>query len=336
MEKLRSQLLVAFLMGVLMPRLMLNIGSWIDRPEPSEPKQTQMETSTQEPTQTDPPVQIQPIQTNYIPVLVSDNRIVMMELEEYTLGVVLAEMPASFEEEALKAQAIAARTYALRRYILGDRHRDMAVCTDSHCCQAYLTQTQYLQTRGNTENLQRIRKAVQATKGMVLTYGGTLAESTYFSCSGGRTEDAVAVWGTDIPYLQAVDSPGEERANAYWDSVYLTAADFQKVLNRKLNGTPQSWFGQQTRTDGDGVSTIVIGGITYSGIQMRKILGLNSTVFTIKPDSKGVMIETFGKGHRVGMSQYGADAMAAIGKTCEEILTYYYQGTRIDKWENIG
>ena len=198
-----------------------------------------------------------------------------------------------------------------------------------------MTQEQYLQTRGTMEDIRRVQNAVQATMGQVLIYGEGLAESTYFSCSGGRTEDAVAVWGTDIPYLQAVDSPGEELAGAYKDSVYFTSEELKKALNRELTGTPESWLGKQTFTDGSGVATMVIGGITYSGTQLRKLLGLNSTMFCMIPDAGGITVETLGKGHRVGMSQYGADAMAEAGCTYEQILAHYYQGTRIDKWEDF-
>lgn len=329
MDKFWRQIVAAFLMGTLLPRLMLNVGSWMapkeELPAESAPPQQQV---TCAPTAPEQPWRL--------PVFVAQNKIVVMEIEEYVLGVVLAEMPATFEMEALKAQAVVARTYALRRFTLGDRHPDMAVCTDSQCCQAYMTEEEYLQYRGTQADVDKIYQAVQETKGQVLTYDGALAETTYFSCSGGRTEAAVAVWGTDIPYLQAVDSPGEEGAVAYWSSTYFSAADFARALGRELEGKPESWLGKRTFTDGAGVATMVIGGITYTGTQLRKLLGLNSTAFTMTADLGGITVEVLGRGHRVGMSQYGADAMAVSGSSYAEILTYYYQGTRIDKWENIG
>lgn len=329
MDKFWRQIVAAFLMGTLLPRLMLNVGSWMTPKEklPAEPTPPQQQATS---------APIDPEQPWHLPVLVAQNKIAMMELETYVLGVVLAEMPASFELEALKAQAVVARTYALRRFTLGDRHPDMAVCTDSQCCQAYMTEEEYLQHRGTHTDVGKIYKAVQETKGQVLTYDGALAETTYFSCSGGRTEDAAAVWGTDIPYLQAVDSPGEEGAVAYWSSTYFSAAEFAEALGRELGGKPASWLGKRTFTDGAGVATMVIGGITYTGTQLRKLLGLNSTAFTMTADSDGITVEMLGRGHRVGMSQYGADAMAVSGSSYTEILAYYYQGTRIDKWENIG
>ena len=331
MNKIWRQIIVAFLAGTLMPQAMLRIGSWISPKETMEQEQTLAPTIVQ----TESPRQPEVITVSYIPVLTEDDRITLMELEEYTLGVVLAEMPASFYAEALKAQAVAARTYALRRYVLGDRHTDKAVCTDPQCCQAYMTKEQYLKTHGDEENLQRVHEAVQATKGQILTYQGNLAETTYFACSGGRTEDAVAVWGTDIPYLQAVDSPGEENANSYWRSTYFTKEEFENALGRALAGTPESWLGKKTFTEGSGVATMVIGGITYSGTQLRKLLGLNSTVFSMEADDAGILVETYGNGHRVGMSQYGADAMAQQGSSYQQILLHYYNGTRIDKWEDF-
>ena len=332
MDKIWSQIIVAFLMGALLPRAMLHVGSWMS-PRETMPAETAEAPATMQTEATKP---TESLIANYLPVLVEENRIIMMELEEYTFGVVLAEMPASFHPEALKAQAVAARTYALRRYALGDRHKDKAVCTDSHCCQAYMSMEQYLRSHGTDEDAQRIRQAVQATRGQVLTYGGKLAESTYFSCSGGRTEDAIAVWGTEIPYLQAVDSPGEEEADPYWRSICFSAEEFAKALGRNLTGSPTSWLGKQTFTEGNGVATMEIGGITYTGTQLRKMLGLSSTVFQMTADADGITVETLGNGHRVGMSQYGADAMAEQGNTYAQILLYYYRGTRIDKWENIG
>ena len=332
MNKIWRQIIVAFLAGVLMPQAMLRVGSWMAPTEPEPMEQTQVLTTAQ--TESTKPDLV--VTVNYLPVLISDDRIVMMELEEYILGVVLAEMPASFHTEALKAQAVAARTYALRRYVLGDRHTDKAVCTNPHCCQAYMTQEQYLKSHGSSADVLRVQEAVLATRGQILTYQGNLAETTYFACSGGRTEDAVAVWGTDIPYLQAVDSPGEENANSYWRSTYFTKEEFENALGRSLSGSPESWLGKQTFTDGSGVATMVIGGITYTGTQLRKLLGLNSTVFTMEADVAGILVETYGNGHRVGMSQYGADAMAQQGSNYQQILLHYYCGTRIDKWEDFG
>ena len=131
-----------------------------------------------------------------------------MKMNDYLTEVLLGEMPAEFEMEALKAQAVAARTYTAKAAITGGKHGDGSVCSDSACCQAYLPQETYLMLGGTEENLEKINKAVLETTGLVLAYDGNLIEATYFSCSGGSTEDAAAVWGTEYPYLQAVASPG--------------------------------------------------------------------------------------------------------------------------------
>ena len=337
MDKGWKQVLAAVILGVFVPKIILSAAGWIvPRQQSSVQEQPQTEaTSASQPTEATAEVPEQIV--TYLPVLTGAGEVTVMELEEYIRGVVLAEMPASFEEEALKAQAIVARTYALKRQEEGIRHPDGAVCTDHTCCQAYISDKDYLaEGRGNQTCIDKIAQAVEATQGQVLTYEGTLIEATYFSCSGGRTEDAVAVWGTDVPYLQAVDSPGEENADAYWEQVYFTATEFAAALGRTLTGAPSSWLGKVTYTDGGGVATMYIGGICYEGTQLRALLGLNSTIFTMTASSGGITVDMLGHGHRVGMSQYGADAMAVTGSTCEEILAYYYQGTRIDKINTLG
>lgn len=336
MDKGWKQVLAAVILGVFAPKIILSAAGWILPGQSAASGQNQVgETTSSQSTEESTvwPEQM----ASYLPVLTGAGNVTVMELEEYIRGVVLAEMPASFEEEALKAQAIVARTYALKRQEEGNRHPAGAVCTDHTCCQAYISDGDYLsEGRGDRASIDRIARAVRSTRGQVLTYQGKLIEATYFSCSGGRTEDAAAVWGTDVPYLQAVDSPGEEKADAYSGRVYFTAAEFAAALGRSLSGTPDSWLGKVTYTDGGGVATMYIGGICYEGTRLRTLLGLNSTIFTMAASSGGITVDMLGHGHRVGMSQYGADAMAVKGSRCAEILAYYYQGTRIDKIRALG
>lgn len=256
-----------------------------------------------------------------------------MLLEEYITGVVLAEMPAQFESEALKAQAVVARTYALRRLEQGGKHSDGAVCTDSDCCQGYRSADQYASGGGSKENIEKIRQAVMSTAGQVLTYKGELIEATYFSCSGGQTEDALAVWGADIPYLKSTASPGEENAAHYTDTVHMTLEEFIACVDTQLPDDPRDWFGPVRYTAGGGVDTIRIGERTYKGTEVRAMLALRSTDFTMRYTGKDIEIVTRGFGHRVGMSQYGADAMAAAGYSYDQILAHYYQGTTLQDWE---
>lgn len=327
MDKAWKQIVMAVILGILLPRLILSAALWLTGPRIPQ---------TERPDDTGQTETQDPVPENGIPVLTREGTVTVMDLEEYVAGVVLAEMPASFEPEALKAQAVVARSYALRRFSERDRHPEGAVCTDPGCCQSFMTREEYLQERGNETEMEKVLRAVRQTAGQILTYAGEVIEATYFSCSGGRTEDAKAVWGTDVPYLQAVDSPGEEGAEAYWERNTYTAAEFAAALGRRLSGSPESWMGAVTYTEGGGVATMYIGGIGYGGTELRKLLDLNSTVFTVKVNGNTVTVETLGHGHRVGMSQYGADAMAVTGQDYRQILEHYYPGTRIDKWEPMG
>lgn len=326
MKTMYKDILTAVLMGLVVPGILLNFGVML------LDSGTEGETVT-EPMQTEEPfvVETAPLRSVALPMNLrsADGSVDEMDMDTYLVGVVLAEMPVSFEEEALKAQAVVARTYARKAYETGGKHGDGSVCTQANCCQAYLSESDYLAKGGTKEGLAKVRAAVTATSGYVLTYEGTLIEATYFSCSGGSTEDAAAVWGTDLPYLQAVSSPGEENAAHYTDTVTFTAREFQDALGVSLTGRPSEWFRNVTYTDGGGIATMVIGEKAYKGTELRSLLGLRSTAFSITTDAESITVTTRGFGHRVGMSQYGADAMAVTGSTYAEILAHYYQGTQL-------
>ena len=260
-----------------------------------------------------------------IPILKEGMDAAQMPLEEYLVGVLLGEMPPSFHPEALKAQAVVARTYTIKRNTQSPKHPDGALCIDPSCCQAYADPGSY-----TADQQKKIRQALAQTENLVLTYQGNLIDATYFSCSGGRTEAAVAVWGTDVPYLQSVESPGEELASAYLDSVTYTVAELEERLDVGLDDAPNQWFTDITYTPGGGVERMKIGGREFSGTELRSLLNLRSTVFTLTSQGKSVTITTRGYGHRVGMSQYGAEAMAQEGKDYLEILAHYYPGTTLE------
>ena len=260
-----------------------------------------------------------------IPVLRGDQEVMWMPMEEYLEGVLLGEMPVSFHPEALKAQAVVARTYTVKRSTQSPKHAEGAVCTDSACCQAYAELSDFTQTQ-----LEKIRTATRETAGQVLTYNEMLIDATYFSCSGGRTEAAVAVWGTDVPYLQAVDSPGEGFSSAYLDTVTYSIEEFSELLHTDLQGDQSTWFSDITYTPGGGVESMLICGKEYTGTQLRSLLKLRSTAFYMTALGDSVTITTRGYGHRVGMSQYGAEAMAQSGSKYEEILAHYYPGTVLE------
>ena len=318
MKYIWKDVYLAGIMGILVPGLLLNVG--VKAYDEAEQNQivTEAMVIVTEPT---------PVEKTSVPILLKNEGVVTeLDLEEYLVGVVLAEMPTSFGEEALKAQAVVARTYTIRAKEGKGKHDDGDICGDSACCQAYLAPIDY---GGTEEALLKVRNAVVSTAGQVLTYDGKLIEATYFSCSGGATEDAVAVWGTEVPYLQSVESPGEEKATYYTDSIIFPVQEFADKLGVTLKGNAASWFGKVTYTAGGGVDTMVIGGVSFKGTELRKALGLRSTAFTVAAGEKEIVITTRGYGHRVGMSQYGADAMALAGSTYEEILTHYYTGAEL-------
>lgn len=312
MRPLWKDILAAVWLGILLPGIVLNIFVLKERHG-----QVQIAHAQQ--------TQQMKISGYEIPVRDPDGLRTYMDMDIYLTGVLLAEMPADFHEEALKAQAVAARTYTRKACTTGGKHGDGSVCTDSACCQAYMAEEAYLARGGTTENLEKVRRAVEATSLMVLVHGGELIEATYFSSSGGRTEAALEVWGTDYPYLQPVSSPEDSSEKA----VSYSHTEFQNLLGKTLTGNPKEWFGAVTYTKGGGVDTMEICGESYTGVELRALLGLRSTRFVIKPQEQTMTITTTGYGHRVGMSQYGANSMAEAGSTWQAILQHYYPGTNV-------
>ena len=324
-----KETVISAVMGFVVPWVCLSFVVALGGREGTVPVRDPADTGAEEITSTDAQA---PEAGMELAVLI-DGQVTQMELEEYIAGVVLAEMPAEFETEALKAQAVVARTYALRRMETGNKHDNCDVCGDPNCCQGYKPVEEYLKRGETQENVDKIRGAVSATAGQVLVYDGELIEATYFSCSGGQTEDALTVWGTDIPYLRSTESPGEEDAAHYTDTVFMTREEFITCVDTPLSGPASTWLGPVTYTTGGGVNTIQIGGRTYKGTEVRAMLGLRSTDFTMTAKGDGIEVVTRGFGHRVGMSQYGADAMAVTGSGYREILAHYYQGTDLIHYE---
>lgn len=269
--------------------------------------------------------------------LLQGGAVTELSLSEYLTGVLLSEMPASFQAEALKAQAVAARTFTLRNMAAG-KHEDADLCADSGCCQAWTSRDALQDKLGNafSQYWDKAAQAVAETDGMVLTYDGQLIDAVYFSCSGGTTEDAVAVWGGDVAYLQSVESPGEEISAKFETEAAFTPAEFSRILTAAnpacdFSGSVESWFGETVATDGGGVATMEIGGQVFQGTELRTLLNLNSAKFTVDANAAEIRFTVSGYGHRVGMSQYGAEAMARAGSTFEEILLHYYTGVTLTR-----
>ena len=264
-----------------------------------------------------------------------------MDLGEYLLGVVRAEMPASFQLEALKAQAVAARTYTLYKLQTGGNHGDTAdICTDHTCCQAYIGEERARANWGEDADTyeRKIEEAVTATDGEVILYGGVPILAVFHSSSAGLTRPAGEVWLSDLPYLQAVSSPeSSESIPNYYSRVEFPAEDLrQKLLaafpEADLSGPLETWLGDALRDSAGSVSTLSVGGVTAKGSALRSALGLRSACFTWEAREGEAVFFVTGYGHGVGMSQYGANAMAEAGADYREILTHYYTGVTVDPY----
>lgn len=282
-----------------------------------------------------------------IKVYMNDQKkVVVMKLEEYLLGVLAAEMPASFEIEALKAQAIAARTYALGRAtkLYGSNsdktHNGADVCIDPGHCQAWISKNTAMERWGFLSSFRywnKICKAVSNTSGQVLEYNNVLINPLFHSNSGGHTENVEDVWtGVSEPYLRGVESFGEDTFKEYKNEVILEPQQMIKILKEY---SPKIELNQEDiisdieikkYSSGDRVIDIKIGNITMKGTEFRKIFQLKSTniKFAQLPDGN-ISITTFGYGHGVGMSQCGANYLAKKGAGCEDILKHYYKGVEI-------
>jgi stage II sporulation protein D len=266
-----------------------------------------------------------------------DGEIVSMDLEEYILGVVAAEMPASYELEALKAQAVAARTYTLHLKHNGgcSAHPGADVCTSSSHCQAYLTEEEMKNAWGNNYKKHRakIDEAVQSTRGEEIYYRGEEIQVFYFSSSGGMTENCANVYQESLPYLVSVDSPGEEGYSNYYGKVTISYGEFVGKMEAfspgiALSGTADD-IGKITRYESGRVQSIRIGDESFTGREIRQIFRLNSTNFTIKAKDE-ITFSTIGFGHGVGMSQTGANEMAKGGADYIEILQHYFTGVTVE------
>lgn len=261
-----------------------------------------------------------------------------LKLDEYLYGVVSSEMPADFEKEALKAQAVVARTYTIYKIKNSNKHENADICDDSKCCQAWITKEDRL-NRWNEDvreaNWNKIVEAVNETKGKIITYNNEPINAFFHANSGGTTEVPINVWGgSGYPYLQSVSTSGEENYSQYSSEVTLTKNEFEAKIKEKHNDFEIDWNQEKCievleYTDGYRVKTIKIGNQNLSGVEVRTILGLKSANFVVDIEGENIKFEVKGYGHGVGMSQTGADSMAKEGKNYEEIIKHFYTGVEI-------
>lgn len=271
--------------------------------------------------------------------LTKEERIETVPLETYVQGVLAGEMPIDFELEALKAQAIAARTYIVRRIGLKDKSGmkvQQADVTDTVEHQVYVPVTALSRKwTGDVKktNLAKLKQAVEETRGLVITYEGEPIQATFFSTSNGYTENSEDYWEQSLPYLRSVASPWDaDISPRYKETTTLTKTEFYLKMGlsgKKASAKPS--IKVTGKTDGNRIKTVKINGASFSGREVRERLGLASSQFswTIKKDS--ITITTFGFGHGVGMSQWGANGMAKDGRLAEDIIRHYYTGTKVEQ-----
>ncbi len=274
--------------------------------------------------------------------LLSNGEVQNLTMEQYLVGAVGAEMPAAFELEALKAQAVALRTYVIyKQSFEKDRHSNADICSDSSCCAAWNSEDTLREKWGDDYDTyySKILQAVNETDGLYLTYGGEPALAVFHSSSSGATEDSSQVWGTAMPYLISVKTPeNEENVPGFVSSVTMTENEFMEVFKESYPeadfsaGLPDSIEGMIYDLSGR-LSKITIGGIEISGTTLRSMYNLRSATITISFSGNDIVLTTSGYGHGVGMSQYGANVMAKSGSSFSDILAQYYPGTVLTKAE---
>ena len=260
-----------------------------------------------------------------------------VKLDEYLCNVVSAEMPATFEQEALKAQAIVARTYTIYK-ILNKKHDNADICDDSTCCQAWISKDDRLakwEENQRESNWQKICSAVNETSGKIITYENKPIDAFFHSNSGGITEVPVNVWGgTGYPYLQSVETSGENTYTQYASEVTLSQEELINKLKEKYSDISIDFTNSEDikileYTESKRVKTVKFGNHEISGVEARTLFGLKSTNFEISIDGNNIKFSVKGYGHGVGMSQTGADSMAKNGSRAEEIIKHFYTGVEI-------
>jgi len=339
-DMIRQSVLVS---AVLMAALFLGPMAVI-RPFPERvtapPRQEQEPAGTAAPA----PAPEESRDADVILTVLMDGKPEQMELGDYLVGVLRAEMPAAFHPEALKAQAAAARTYTLHKMLSGSRHADADICTDAACCQAYRDEAAAREEWGEQAEgyEQKVRQAVAATDGQAVLYGGVPILAVFHAASAGMTRSAGTVWQSELPYLQAVSSP-EPTASIpdYYSRAAFTAAEFRAAVRptcpeARLTGDVGTWLTGAVTDDAGSVVTVQVGGVTVKGSTLRAALGLRSACFEWEVEDGALVFYVTGYGHGVGLSQYGADRMAREGADWREILTHYYSGVTIGTFSGAG
>ncbi len=262
-----------------------------------------------------------------------------LDLDTYLYGVVSSEMPASFDLEALKAQAVVARTYTIYQIKNGGKHENANVCDSSLCCQAWISKENRLsrwEENSREEYWNKIVKAVNETKGKLALYNGEPINALFHSNSGGSTELSINVWGGDFPYFKTVESSGEENYSSYSSEVQVSKdVLIQKMLEKysgfEINFEDPECIKILEYTDSGRVKKILVGNTELSGVEARSMFGLKSAKFNFEISDSTINFNVVGYGHGVGLSQCGSDTLAKNGRNYEEIIKYYYKDVEISE-----
>lgn len=291
-----------------------------------------------------PETTAEPIQTadeqEYISVMSSSTgRIEKIGMREYIIGCVAAEMTAAYHSEALKAQAVASYTYAKKTREQNEKHKDSSlgnadISDSSETHQGYLNQKQRKEKWEDKyeEYEAKITAAVDEVFGNYLVYEGETALAVYYAISAGSTQSAKSLWGSDIPYLISVESPGDRLSPDYMSTAKFSESEFKKLAKKcgaSLSGEPEEWLGSTEKADSGYTTSVILGSNIISASKIRDEFGLRSLCFDVAYTGDEFVFTCRGYGHGVGMSQYGADYMARQGFSWEEILMHYYPGTEI-------
>ena len=280
-------------------------------------------------------------QAAVFPVLRPSGETEYVAMADYLPGVLAGEMPASFHPQALRAQAVAARTYILCRLKEGcAAHPEAAVCGDPGCCQAWRSEQELRENWGGEYEAfwQKICRAVSDTDGFYLAWEDKPILACFHSSSAGATESSAAVWSGALPYLVSVSSP-ETAGDVpnYVSTLRLSPDEFLRILRSggstaDLSGPADSWLGECRLDESGRVESLMIGGEAFAGTTLRSLFSLRSAAFTLTWDGEAFLFTVTGYGHGVGMSQYGANVMAERGSGWEEILAHYYPGAGLCRW----
>lgn len=270
----------------------------------------------------------------------NSNVVETLELEDYLINVVAAEMPVEYEEEALKAQATVARTYTLYQIENGHKHDNADICDSSTCCQAWISKENRYEKWGENqdEKWNKITNAVYSTAGEIITYDGKAIDAFFHSNSGGTTEIPINVWGgSDFPYLQVVETNGEDEYSQYYSEKEYTKDEIENKMKEFYNDFLIDWNEENCikileYTESSRIKTLKIGNKNISGVEARKIFELKSSNFTYEISDNTVKFKVIGYGHGVGLSQTGSNTLAKEGKDYKEIIEHFFKDI---KFENI-